>query len=74
MQNYRKILFTALVIFAGILSLFSLRATAENKGMAYGACYTLYNCQGGSIGTFDDTQCRAYGGHSINSGGVCVNL
>jgi hypothetical protein len=50
------------------------KAKAANPVASFGACYTLYNCQGGSIGSFEDSQCRSFGGHSINSGGLCLNL
>ena len=59
-----------------ILSQTSLADDPEQdlQPQSFGACYTLYNCQGGSMGSFDDMQCRSYGGHSIMSGGLCLNL
>jgi hypothetical protein len=40
----------------------------------FGTCYYAMNCVGMSMGTMGDTQCESMGGHSINSGGACIDL
>lgn len=64
----------AFVLTAASAAVYAHSAKADQRRAAFGACYTLYDCQGGSIGTFTDTQCRSMGGHSINSAGLCLNL
>lgn len=42
-----------------------------------GECYTLFNCEGSSIGVLSDDQCRNMGGHSMRVGGnagACMSL
>lgn len=53
---------------------YNQKVRAEEKPYAFGACYTLFNCEGGSIGVFTDEQCRAMGGHSMLNGGICIEL
>ncbi|MGZ3693393.1 MAG: hypothetical protein ACXWQO_04325 [Bdellovibrionota bacterium] len=71
----KKIHILFLSMAAVVLAALSVApAKAKQNTASFGACYTLYNCQGGSIGSYDDMQCRNMGGHSINSGGLCMNL
>ncbi len=53
---------------------FTAPIEAKDPKANFGACYSLYNCQGGSMGSYTDIQCRSMGGHSMNSGGLCINL
>jgi hypothetical protein len=39
-----------------------------------GECYTLFSCQGVSVGILNDDQCRNFGGHSMKVGAVCMPL
>ena len=70
----RLLLISATSLLLAQTSLAEDPADSEVQPRSFGACYTLYNCQGGSMGSFDDLQCRSYGGHSIMSGGLCLNL
>jgi hypothetical protein len=49
-------------------------ATADQPEIYYGECFTLHACEGMSIGTYTDEQCRAMGGHSIRNGGICFEI
>ena len=53
---------------------FTAPTKAKDPKANFGACYSLYNCQGGSMGSYTDIQCRNMGGQSMNSGGLCINL
>jgi hypothetical protein len=63
-----------LLVTAASAAIYAHSAKASQQQAAFGACYTLYNCAGGSMGSFTDIQCRSMGGHSMNSGGLCINL
>jgi hypothetical protein len=52
----------------------SPNACANETIVGFGQCFTLYECQGGSMGSFDESQCRSMGGHSMLSGGICIEL
>lgn len=64
----------ACIAVAIVILSYNQKVTAEEKLDAIGACYTLFNCQGGSIGVFSDEQCRAMGGRSMLNGGICIDL
>jgi hypothetical protein len=61
---------TSVVLF----SPFNSKAKAQEHPEAIGACYTLFDCQGSSIGVLSDEQCRSMGGHSMLNGGICIEL
>ena len=75
-------LFLQMIVFtiltAGVLvfslSIPSSKVQAQDKILAYGPCFTLYQCQGASIGSYSDDQCRSMGGHSMLNGGICISL
>lgn len=69
---------SVLILIAALISFSTFAGTEvrrlEARPRWFGACYMLYDCEGGSIGSYNDDGCRAAGGHSINSGGMCFNL